>query len=564
MEGEVGTRRWVVPGVARLMGMRLVLTAAVFFTAIVLNSINGSTEIERGLFGALAVAFFSAACLGITAKVPALRERLLWAQIPIDMGIVTSLVHFSGGSDSIFIFLYALVPVHAATVLGTRGAFIAFGGGSLSYGALLLCYHLGLVDSLGITTSGTARAMLISWLLQTGLQLFVTTLASGLSRDVQDTGAELVQRTEDLDQLRGLHERTVASLMSGLLTTDLAGNITSFNAEAEKITGWDAEEAVGRPLDRVVPGTQDRVMESSRGRRDERARVIFETREGETLHLGIAGSVLRGTSGKPRGYVMIFQDITSVVGMEDELRRQERMAAVGALAAGLAHEIRNPLAAISGSVQMLEEERWSGEKEEGDEGSQLMTIVVREADRLSRLIEDFLNFARPAPVKLEKVCLAEMTNEVLALLEPTRPENISFDTDLQPQLLVWADSSQLRQVLWNLVLNACQAMPDGGNLSISTGVSKEFSLIDRNSEGGEVPIVKHARLCVEDTGVGIEPDVLDKIFDPFFTNKPNGSGLGLATAHRLLEAMGGVMKVVSRLGEGTEMSVMLPLVEENG
>jgi len=563
MEGAVGTRRWVVPGIARLMAMRLVLTAAVFFTALVLNSINGNASIERGLFGALAVAFFSAACLGFITKVPAFRERLLWAQIPIDVGVITSLVHFSGGSDSIFIFLYALVPVHSATVLGTRGAFISFVGGSLSYGALLLCYYMGVMGSAGMTSPNSARELLMSWLLQTGLQLFVTTLASGLSRDVQDAGAELDQRTEDLDQLRGLHEETVASLMSGLLTTDLAGKITSFNAEAEKITGWNAAKAVGQPLDRVVPGTQDRVIASSRGRRDERARIVFETLDGQVLHLGIAGSVLRGASDQPRGYVMIFQDITGVVSMEDELRRQERMAAVGALAAGLAHEIRNPLAAISGSVQMLEEERWSHEKEEGDEGTQLMTIVVREADRLSRLIEDFLVFARPTPVKLEKVGLAEMANEVLALLDPTRPESISFETDLAPELQVWADSSQLRQVLWNLVLNACQAMPDGGNLRISAEVSKEISLVDRNPEGEEVPIVKLAKLSVEDTGIGIEPDELDKIFDPFFTKKPNGSGLGLAMAHRFLESMGGVLKVTSRLGAGTTMSVMLPVVEEN-
>ncbi len=563
MEGAVGTRGWVVPGIARLMAMRLVLTAAVFFTTLVLNSLNGNAGIERGLFGALAVAFFSAACLGLVTKIPAFRERLLWAQIPIDVGVITGLVHFSGGSDSIFIFLYALVPVYSATVLGTRGAFISFGGGSLSYGALLLCYYLGVMSPAGMVSPNSARELLMSWLLQTGLQLFVTTLTSGLSREIQDAGAELDQRTEDLDQLRGLHERTVASLMSGLLTTDLSGKITSFNAEAEKITGWSAAEAVGRPLDGVVPGTQERVVASSRGRRDERARVLFETQEGEALHLGIAGSVLRGGSGQPRGYVMIFQDITGVVGMEDELRRQERMAAVGALAAGLAHEIRNPLAAISGSVQMLEEERCDREKEDGDEGTQLMTIVVREADRLSRLIEDFLTFARPAPVKLEKVGLAEMANEVLAILEPTRPESISFEKDLAPDLQVWADSSQLRQVIWNLVLNACQAMPDGGDLRISTEVSKEISLVDRNPEGGGVPIVQLARLSVEDTGIGIEPDELDKIFDPFFTKKPNGSGLGLAMAHRLLESMGGVLKVTSRLGEGTVMSVMLPIVEES-
>ena len=155
-----------------------------------------------------------------------------------------------------------------------------------------------------------------------------------------------------------------------------------------------------------------------------------------------------------------------------------------------------------------------------------------------------------------------MANEVLALLEPTRPENISFEKELAPELQVWADSSQLRQVLWNLVLNACQAMPDGGNLRISTEVSKEISLVDRNSEGDGVPIVKLARLSVGDTGIGIGPHELDKIFDPFFTKKPKGSGLGLATAHRLLESMGGALKVTSRLGEGTTMSVMLPVVEE--
>src|SRR5690606_20296086 len=227
-----------------------------------------------------------------------------------------------------------------------------------------------------------------------GALLLVALLASALSHERDRAGRALDERTRALARLQRLHERTVESLTSGLLTTDPAGRITSFNPEAERITGVQVMDAFGRDLDAVIPGATAIVLERAREREaGDRSRTLlrFRNRRGEDLHLGLAGSVLRSADGEPAGYVLIFQDVTRVVEMEGALRRQERLAAVGALSAHLAHEIRNPLAAISGSIQMLEGGLPPALRD--DETGRLLGIAVREADRLNQLITDFLHFA---------------------------------------------------------------------------------------------------------------------------------------------------------------------------
>jgi two-component system sensor histidine kinase PilS (NtrC family) len=247
--------------------------------------------------------------------------------------------------------------------------------------------------------------------------------------------------------------------------------------------------------------------------------------------------------------------VSEVVEMERELRRSERLAAVGRLSAAMAHEIRNPLAAISGSIQMLAGE--GGSPRTGDEARRLMQIVLRETDRLNRLLTEFLEYARPAPARPEDVAVEEVVGEVLSIFDASRPTGIEVAVEVAPGLRVRADAGQLRQLLWNLVLNAAQAMPEGGAVVLSAqaaGPPQESPGAGRNDaeEWGWV------ELAVRDGGAGIPADVLDRVFEPFFTTKPGGTGLGLATVHRIVVEHGGSIRVASAEGKGTSVLVRLP------
>ena len=258
---------------------------------------------------------------------------------------------------------------------------------------------------------------------------------------------------------------------------------------------------------------------------------------------------------------MIFQDVTHVVEMEQGLRRSERLAAIGQLAASIAHEIRNPLASISGSIQMLRgvgsEARRTSERE------RLMEIVVRETDRLNALITDFLHFARPRPLKRVAVDVCAAVEDVVKMFEPAKPAGVRVQCDLRPGLHADADPTQVRQLLWNLVLNASQALPGSGTLSISSrevgDPSPQEKSGGRRNEMPEEGV--WAEIVVADDGVGIPSEVMERIFDPFFTTRAEGTGLGLPTVHRIVEDHGGALHIESRPGVGTAVSIRLPRAE---
>jgi two-component system sensor histidine kinase PilS (NtrC family) len=266
---------------------------------------------------------------------------------------------------------------------------------------------------------------------------------------------------------------------------------------------------------------------------------------------------------------VIFQDVTGVVAMERELRSAERMAAVGEMAAKIAHEIRNPLASISGSIQILADgiER----DDSGGESGRLMDIVVRETDRLNALITDFLQYSRPAPPAQKTVGVGALLDEILELLEAARPQNVRLHCTSPEDLAVHADPDQVKQVLWNLCLNALQSMPEGGAVTISarhveSGPPQAIASFRRNGGLGAQPEICGSRRWVEiairDEGVGIPADVQERIFEPFFTTKRDGTGLGLATVHRIVESHAGGLLLSSEEGAGTTFRVLLPGSEE--
>ncbi len=287
--------------------------------------------------------------------------------------------------------------------------------------------------------------------------------------------------------------------------------------------------------------------------------MVFAGPEGSSLHLGIGAYVLRDASNAAAGEVVIFQDVTDVVAMERELRRSERLAAVGELSASIAHEIRNPLAAISGSIQMMKSDGPGGRVD----SDRLMGIVLREVDRLDGLITDFLSFARPGEPRIERVTLADLVGEVLEMFEAARPAAVGVECDLHAGLAVHADPGQLRQVLWNLLVNAAQAMPDGGALRIEARPSRRGAAQGERFPGRmdeKKPV--WAEITVMDQGVGIPKEIVDRVFDPFFTTKAGGTGLGLAIVHRVVAEHHGLVRVERRAGAfRTAFCLLLPNAE---
>lgn len=563
-------------GLGWLLGARLLLAGLSLGLAFTLDRIGGTGGGPGiwGVYWTVAAAFFATIVSGLMVARTENPARFATVQVAIDVTIVTSLVYFSGGGDSVFTFLYALVVLYGALFLDRNGVVFSSCLAAAGYGFVLFGAELGWLPSLGM--GGPARPLSVLgayWGFYAGALLILGMLANTLSAELRRTGAALDRRTTDLRRLRDLHLRTVESIGSGLLTTDDAGRVTSFNPEAERITGETADSVSGRILAEIIPGTAAILEESKVDRTPDyaigRERIAYRNLRDEDLFLGLAASSLRDETGEQVGHVVIFQDVTRVVSMELELRQSERLAAVGEMAARMAHEIRNPLAAISGSVQVLQGTAIDDESD--PEQARLMGIVVREVDRLNLLISDFLRYSRPAPIKPEPVWLASLVEEIAEISESQGEANPEISLDLDHEVLVMADPSQMKAVIWNLWNNAREATEGMGRLfvrlrRVEKDGSQDHPSADRNERGAGPGLERMtgwtAVLEIEDTGPGIGADGQAMLFEPFFTTKRDGTGLGLATVRRIVEQHGGVIEAFNVDGGGGAcFRVSLPCME---
>jgi two-component system sensor histidine kinase PilS (NtrC family) len=317
------------------------------------------------------------------------------------------------------------------------------------------------------------------------------------------------------------------------MVINAAGRIRSFNSAASKITGYSLEEVYNRPIEAILPefGPFD-----SEGMVDiERGETGYLKSEKEILNLGYSASRVVDNNNESLGLLIAFQDLTEYKALEEQLTRSDRLAAVGRLASGLAHEIRNPLASISGSVQLLlEDEKVS------DEDRHLMNIVVKEADRLSLLLSDFLNFARPSALQLESIDISSLVDELIALVNASGQfQGVTIERVCQGPTLMNVDPQKMHQVLWDLLINAGDAAKPEGKI-----------LIEINASQGEI--------VIEDTGVGIADEDRDRLFEPFYTTKEKGTGLGLANVYANVEAHQGRIYVEAGSLGGARFIIELP------
>ncbi len=473
---------------------------------------------------------------------------LAYLQTSVDILLVTVLTHLTGGIDSGFSLLYHLTIISSSIILYRRGGYLSASLSSILYGAMLdMQYYnvLGFVRSQNFTAVQVLFQVFINM-----LSFYTVGLLSGyLSERLRKTRKELREKSMDLEDLRVLQDHILRSVGSGIVTMDLQGNIASWNPAAEHITGYRYEEIKGRWQE--VFGDSIKGLfghTDSLKARPFRFNGQILKKDGSTALLGMTASLLKDDTNFVRGIILIFQDITKLVEMEDRVRMKERLATVGSLAAGIAHEIRNPLASLSGSIQVLQ-----GELDLHGDNKQLMDIVVRETDRLNTIIMEFLEYARLKNAQNEHIDLSPVLDETIMLLKNCKDftGDIRITHQVDPRVVIKGDSQRLRQVFWNLLINACQAMPQGGEIMVT---ARPFPDLSEDTDWCEITIA--------DTGQGIAREDRDKIFNPFYTTKTGGTGLGLAIVYRIIEDHRGTITVDSVPGKGTQFSIRLPVSEE--
>jgi two-component system sensor histidine kinase PilS (NtrC family) len=470
-----------------------------------------------------------------------------YLQLSGDIVLVTFLVYITGGIDSAFSTLYHLTIISASIILYRRGGYLAASLASILHGAML---DMQYYNVFGFIRSSSYTAMQVLYLVFINILSFYTVaLLSGyLSERLRKTRQELQEKSLDFNDLRAFQEYILKSIGTGIMTMNLEGDITSWNPAAEFITGFGYDEIRGRL--QVVFGDCLKVLFGHTGSlkvNPYRFDGQIIKRDGNTATLGMAASLLKDETEAVRGIILVFQDITKMVQMEERVRRQERLATVGSLAAGIAHEIRNPLASLSGSIQVLR-----GELDLNSDNRHLMDIVVRETDRLNAIITDFLEYARPKTAKDDVIVLSHLFDETVSLLQNSKEysEKIHIYQEVDPHIAIRGDSQRLRQVFWNLLINACQAMPNGGQMTISAA---PFI----GDEGEQ----KWCEVIIADSGLGVAHEYLDKIFDPFFTTKAGGTGLGLSICYRIVEDYGGTITVETNSGKGAKFKIQMPMID---
>jgi two-component system sensor histidine kinase PilS (NtrC family) len=533
---------------SRLIAIRVVVGTLLLGSAILIQlNRPGAFPVDPfffliGLTYALSIAYFA------TLRLVNRHQWLADLQMGADALLVSGFIALTGGIVSYFSSLYFL-PIIAASA-------IRFRRGGLQVATLSALLYLGIVMAQYVD-------MVPYWMAIQGLELpswrfaqymvainvfgfwAVALLAGSLAERVRSADARLAVASGQIADLRAYNEYVIDSLLSGLVTTDNEGRVLTFNKAAATITGIPTEQAVGQNVGEVLqlPPTVRIQLTTLVETRSLRVDLEYRTGQGRVLDIGLMVTMISFPDGRS-GYLFTFQDVTELKRLERNARLQQRLAAVGEMAAGIAHEIRNPLASMSGSIQVLRQELPLS-----DDQAQLMDIVLRESERLNDTIRSFLAYARPQKFAVAQLDICKVVTDAAILLRNSSEARDTHTVDVKvPPTAVWyeADENQVRQIVWNIATNGLRAMSDGGRLILSVET-------DHTSPQDEVVI------SVQDEGRGIPAEELDGIFQPYRSSFERGTGLGLAIVHRIVSDYGGVIQVSSTVGVGTTVRVRLPV-----
>ena len=500
------------------------------------------------LYGIILAIYILSLFYSALSRISANHRMQIYFQVMTDVIVITALLYVTGGIRSTYAVFYPLVIIYAVLYLGRNGGLIAASAASICYGLLIDLEFYRVIEPLSYPSMweipDTAGHVFYRIFVNIVSFYLIAGLASFVVEKERKTRVLLAEKESAFNKLDLLYRSIIESVDAGILTIDMEGRIKSFNRAAEKITGWSFTEVENRGIDEIFATWSS--LTENKGNNDlqiqGRIEMAVTTKDLRPLIVGCLLSPLRDHGDKKFGDILIFQDLTAVKQMEEVLERNRRLAFVGEMAAGLAHEIRNPLASISGAVQMLQREPGFSATEE-----RLMKLIMRSKDQLEGFIKDFLLLARPERGPQREVPIVDLVQEILEAVRvmPDWQGDIKLREDFESGLTVSGNREELRQLVWNLVLNAVQAMPAGGMLRIEAR--------RRQIDGG--PGVE---FITADTGTGISERDQQSIFEPFFTTKERGTGLGLAIVMRIVNSYGGRLSFTSAAGRGSTFHVWLP------
>ena len=493
------------------------------------------------------ISFFNITTVVLTAAYFGLwwsRRRPSWQlylQIGADLWLTTLLVAHTRGIESPFVSFYLLIIIYSSLTLGRNGAMIGAALCAVLYSGIISTTQLGLISFGPPRIESETLAFRISF---HALGFFsVAFLGTYLSVRLYAVKEQLEAKTDSVKHLEKLNERIVSCIRSGLITTNLGGTITVFNSAAEEITEKKSSDVLETPVQSVIGEElwlKIQSVDPLKDLRPLRHEFWVTMPDGEKRFLGFSVSPLMGKEGRLFGYIIAFQDLTEIQRLGEEIRLKEKMAAIGRMAAGIAHEIRNPLTSIRGSAEVLRSRLTLHERD-----ARLMDIMLRESDRLNKFVEDFLCFARPGKQPKHSVELVSLLHDTSTLLE-NNPEvrkmhSIVLRSETS-QLTIHGNPDQLKQVFWNLSQNALRAMPEGGTLTIQIATAQD---------GG-------ARITFQDTGIGMTREEKENLFQPFHSGFKTGTGLGLSIVFQIMDDHKGRISYESEKGRGTTVSLYLP------
>jgi two-component system sensor histidine kinase PilS (NtrC family) len=519
---------------------RLALAAVLLALA---PAVSGDAESEMNpttLSVALLAALLSSGAVLLLTPLSKPR-RMAWLMCLLDAALITAVVAATGGPRSLFTFLYVLSVTAACVMLSRTGGLAIAAGCSALYTGLVFARTVFPLTAFFEAPKETTALEVLTMFLNAGTFLIVAIVAGGFAERFQLTHEELETRRRDLRDLAAFKDLVFQSVGTGLIAVDREHTITAFNRAAEEITGVAARDAVGRPwtflFGDAVPIAAVEVALGEQARAAPRHETTVVRPDGTSVPVRMTFSPLRAGDGSRVGLISACEDLSTIRDMETRMRQADRLATLGRMAANIAHEIRNPLASLTGAIEVLTADTAATETRE-----RLAQIVAKESGRLNGIIKEFLEYARPAPLARSRINIAECLDEVLVLLEHRATAGTLKIVREFPTSLPWSvDPHQFRQAIWNLCLNAFQVMPEGGELRV-----------------GALEYRGRLELRVSDSGDGIGAADVGHIFEPFFSTKAGGSGLGLALVHRVVQEHGGEIDVHSVPGAGATFTITLP------
>ncbi|PYQ03527.1 MAG: hypothetical protein DMF83_20835 [Acidobacteria bacterium] len=535
------------PRLKRLMLFRVVMITTLLLIAIYVEAVSETLRPVNPLYYLIAATYALTILYVLALRFAPHPEAQVYVQVVVDLLIITGLVYLTGGTGTRtgFMLLYP-ISVLSGSILLYRGKGLLLAGlATLFYAGVLLAVRSGAIPPQGLAdVPFMLEKHLLYSIFVTGVACAtVALIGSYLSESLRDVGEQLEEAAEQVADLRELNKVIVDSIHSGLITADSGGHILYVNNFGESILGVRTADIRERPLRELIgsPLLEPLALQARASYEGlARFEVVYRRPDGTALDLGVSVSPL-ATPEPAGGYLLVFQNLTEIKRLEQQVRIKEKLAAVGEMAAHLAHEIRNPLGSISGSAQVL-----MGEANMSEEQERLLAIITRESKRLSETLNHFLYQARPALPPSGPVDIGRALEEAVTLLrngpEVRDGQSVEFESDQGPHVCL-ADPDQIKQVFWNLARNGLEAMPGGGVLQV------------RLSSRGDDLV-----LSVRDEGRGMGRDEQLRVFEPFHSETPMGTGLGLAIVYRIVREHRGDITIRSAPARGTEVEVRLPRV----